>query len=232
LWVLGIDTTTAVAGVALVDENGVTASRAVSGSRTHSVRLLPMIRDVMREAGIRPEDLAGLAVSVGPGSFTGVRIGVVCARTLAQIWGLPLAGVPTLEVLAHPWAGSDACVLPILTARRGEVYAGVYRCGTGRPQRLAGPAALAPEEVPGLLEALPGPFLAVGDGLSQCRAALARLDVREAPPVAWAPRADNLAQLGALLLREGADPLAVVPGYLRQPEAELVWRRKHGEGLA
>lgn len=231
--VLGIETATAVAGVALVNEDGVAAARSVSGSRSHSVRLLPMIRDVLAEAGVRPRDLAGVAVSVGPGSFTGVRIGVVCARTLARLWGLPLAAVATLEALAFPWAGSEALVIPMVTARRGEVYVGVYRCGPGRPEPVVSPAAVAPEAVPALLAGLGGPLVAVGDGMEQCRAVLGGLAVREAPPVARAPRGDSVAQLGLWYLKEGlgADPLTVFPRYLRLPEAEMVWRRKHGEKL-
>ncbi|HUW65141.1 MAG TPA: tRNA (adenosine(37)-N6)-threonylcarbamoyltransferase complex dimerization subunit type 1 TsaB [Spirochaetia bacterium] len=232
--VLGIDTATPVAGVALVNENGLVASRLVSGSRSHSVRLMPMIRDVLHEGQVQPGDLSGLAVSTGPGSFTGLRIGLVCARTLARIWQLPLAGLSTLEVLAFPFAGSGALVVPMLNARRGEVYAGVYRAGPDRPVCLAGPAAVAPEGLPALLEPFDGPFVAVGDGLPVCRLVLAQLkrDVREAPPVAWAPRGDSLAQLGAILLENGlgTDALAVFPRYIRLPEAEVVWRQKHGGG--
>lgn len=233
--VLGIDTATPVAGVALVNENGLVASRLVSGSRSHSVRLLPMIRDVLQEGQTGPGDLSGLAVSTGPGSFTGLRIGLVCARTLARIWRLPLVGISTLEVVAFPFAGSGVLVVPMLNARRGEVYTGVYRAGPGRPVCLAGPVAAVPTELPALLEPFDGPFVAAGDGLPVSRTVLAELnqEIREAPPVAWAPRGDSLAQLGALLLEDGlgTDPLVVFPRYFRLPEAEVVWRQRHGGGL-
>lgn len=232
--VLGIDTATPVAGVALVNEDGLVASRLVSGSRSHAVRLPPMIRDVLKDGQVSPGDLSGLAVSTGPGSFTGLRIGLVCARTLAHIWGLPLAGVSTLEVLSFPFAGSGALVLTLLNARRGEVYTGVYRAGAGRPECLAGPVAVVPEGLPALLEPFEGALVAVGDGLPLCQKTLARLnrDIGEAPPVAWAPRGDCLAQLGAIFLQEGlaTDPLTVFPSYLRLPEAEVLWRQKHGGG--
>ena len=233
--VLGIDTATPIAGVALVNENGVVASRLVSGTRSHSVRLLPMIRDVLREGQAEAGDLGGLAVTTGPGSFTGLRIGLVCARTLARVWRLPLAGVSTLEVLAFPLAGSEVLVVPMLNARRGEVYTGVYRAVQGRPVCLAGPVAVPPQGLSGIMEPFDGRFVATGDGVPVCREVLAHLnrETREAPPVAWAPRADCLAQLGALLLAEGlgGDPLAVVPRYVRLPEAEVVWRQRYGGGL-
>jgi len=231
LLVLGIDTATSVAGVALVDEDGLVVSRLVRDIRSHSVLLLPMIRDVLAEGYARPGDLSGLAVTCGPGSFTGLRIGLVCARTLALIWRLPLVGVSTLEVLVLPFAGSGMLVVPLLNARRGEVYTGVYRAG-GRPVRLAGPLAVPPRGLPGILESFDGPFVVVGDGLPMCGEALAQVnrEVAKAPPVTWAPRADCLAQLGAALLTEGlgGDPLAVYPVYVRLPEAEAAWRQRYG----
>ncbi len=231
--VLGIDTATPVAGVALVNENGLVASRLVSGIRSHSVCLLPMIRDVFQDGRVKAGDLTGLAVSTGPGSFTGLRIGLVCARTLARVWELPLAGVSTLEVLAFPFAGSGVLVVPMLNARRGEVYTGVYLASV-RPECLAGPMAVPPRELAGILESFTGRIVTVGDGLPFARAVLERMDrdITEAPPVAWAPRADYLAQLGAVILAEGlgGDPLAVLPRYVRLPEAEVVWRQRYGRG--
>ncbi|MHB8919341.1 MAG: tRNA (adenosine(37)-N6)-threonylcarbamoyltransferase complex dimerization subunit type 1 TsaB, partial [Desulfocucumaceae bacterium] len=105
MYVLGIESATPVAGVAVVHRGRVLADRMINNRKTHSGHLLPMIKAVIDEAGIRPADIGGIAVSSGPGSFTGLRIGMTTAKTLAQVWKVPVVGVSTLDALAHPLTG-------------------------------------------------------------------------------------------------------------------------------
>ncbi|MGB9825310.1 MAG: tRNA (adenosine(37)-N6)-threonylcarbamoyltransferase complex dimerization subunit type 1 TsaB, partial [Desulfofundulus sp.] len=150
--VLGIEAATPVAAVAVVDGERLLAERMVNNRRTHSVNLLPMIKAVLEDAGVGREDLGGIAVSSGPGSFTGLRIGMATAKTLAQVWGLPVVGVGTLDALAHPLTGQGGLICPILNARKDEVYAAVYRTVDGELERLEGPVAVRPGELAGRLE--------------------------------------------------------------------------------
>jgi tRNA threonylcarbamoyladenosine biosynthesis protein TsaB len=122
--VLGIETATSVCGVALVRNGALVAAREEVRKNIHAERLLPLIAAVLDEAGCSPADLTGIAVSIGPGSFTGLRIGLSAAKGLAWAHGLPVVGVPTLHALALRAVPvvSGGWILPVLEARREEVY--------------------------------------------------------------------------------------------------------------
>lgn len=167
MFVLGIEAATPVAAVAVTTEEKILAERMVNNRRTHSVNLLPMVRDVLTDAGINKVQLTGIAVSSGPGSFTGLRIGMSTARTLAQVLRLPLADVPTLDALAYPLSGHAGLVCPILNARKNEVYAALYR-STGTCQQCLVPARAT--GIPELLELLKGyreQVTFIGDGVAE-----------------------------------------------------------------
>ncbi|MGI6649153.1 MAG: tRNA (adenosine(37)-N6)-threonylcarbamoyltransferase complex dimerization subunit type 1 TsaB [Bacillota bacterium] len=123
--VLGIDSATLVAGMAIVDEQRVVVEGFLQTRRTHSERLLPLIDWWMREAELSLADIDGIAVTNGPGSFTGLRIGMATAKGLAQATGKAFIGIPTLDALALNLAGSGV-ICPILDARKGEVYTALY----------------------------------------------------------------------------------------------------------
>ncbi len=123
---LAIDAATKGLGVAIAEEDKLLAVAALDIGKTHSQRLLPLIDDLMREGGFSPRDLDGIAVTVGPGSFTGVRIGISTAKALAYAWRKQVVGVKTLDALACNETGRGALICPILDARRNEVYYGVY----------------------------------------------------------------------------------------------------------
>jgi len=233
LFVLGIEAATPVASAAVLDDDRVLAERLVNNQRTHSVNLLPMIKAVLADAGVAPEQLGGIAVSAGPGSFTGLRIGMSTAKTLAQVWGLPVVGVGTLEALAHPLTGLAGLVCPLLNARKNEVYAAIYESRAGRLHCLAGPMAAAPEKLAAQLLALDRPVTLLGDGVPVCGALLRRHLgelVSLAPAAAALPRGAAVAELGRRLLAagEGMDPLRLLPRYIRLSEAEIKWREKQG----
>ncbi len=197
--ILAFDTATDIATVALVRDGEVLGERS-----SRAVRLLDDVHALLTAAGLTAEDVDALAVGRGPGSYTGLRMGLITARTLAFSLGIPVAGVSTLEALA---AGSGGAV-PVLDARRGEIFA-----------LLAGDAVcVKPEELP----IAPG-VTCVGDGALRYRAELAERGAIVPPDdaevhVPWARHHAELA-------REFGAADALEPIYLREPDAERALRR-------
>jgi tRNA threonylcarbamoyladenosine biosynthesis protein TsaB len=232
---LGIESATPVAGVAVVSGNIILSERMINNQRTHSVNLLPMIKAAIDEAGIIPGDLNGIAVSSGPGSFTGLRIGMSTAKTLAQVWGLPVMGISTLDALAHPLAGLKNLICPILNARKNEVYTSVYDGTGGSLNRIYGPAAISPELLAAKLGEYGREVTFLGDGVPVYEGVLKSimgLQACFAPAAASFPRGAGVAELGiAEMLRGGGmEPLQLVPVYIRLSEAEVKWLEKQKSG--
>lgn len=233
MYVLGIESATPVAAVAVAGEGGILAERMVFNNRTHSVNLLSMIKAVLEESEVGRHGLAGIAVSGGPGSFTGLRIGMSTAKALAQALGLPVTGISTLETLAHPLAGRPGLVCPILNARKNEVYTAVY--DHKNKLTVAGPMAVQPEQLAGLLLDLGRPVIFAGDGVSPyavlLQERLGELAVF-APLSANFPRGAAVAELGLNAFRKGLgiNPLDLRPQYIRFSEAETVWLKKNASG--
>lgn len=225
--VLGFDTATPATAVALLDARRAAGCVAVErrhdpapGERPgHGQRLLALARATLDEAGLRLADVELVAVGVGPGTFTGLRIGVATARALAQATGAGLRGVSSLRALAAaaaPAAGPGRAVLAVVDARRGEVFAAAWRGG----RELLEPAALAPAELAGRARAAREPWLAVGDGALRFRADLE--DAGCAVPAdgcgLHGVSALSICEL-ALQAPEGTARDPVVPHYLRPPDA-------------
>ena len=226
--VLGIESSTMQGGVALVGETGLVAEYTLNVEVTHSERLLPALDRLLTDAGVGLDALGGLAVSIGPGSFTGLRIGLSTAKGLAYATGLPLVGVPTLEVLAWsvPYAAVPVC--PVLDARKQEVYAALFRYTHGALVPVMQPTALAPEV---LCARIRRPTLFLGDGLAEYGDLFRRLlgeKLLVPPPASRGARPGSLADLGRQrLLRGEQDALdTIVPLYLRPSEAELRLRQR------
>jgi len=235
LYVLGIESATPVAAVAVAGKEGILAERMILNKRTHSVNLLPMIKAVLEDAEIDRRKLAGIAVSSGPGSFTGLRIGMSTAKALAQVWSLPVAGISTLETLAHGLAGHGRLVCPVLNARKNEVYTAVYDNTGPAPVLLVSPRAARIEELVELLAGYQRPVTFLGDGVpvyeSRLKAGLAQL-AAFAPLAASYPRGAAVAELGLIAFANGrgVSPLQLQPEYIRLSEAEAVWLKKHCPG--
>jgi tRNA threonylcarbamoyladenosine biosynthesis protein TsaB len=207
--ILGFDTATPATAVALLRGEDVVEARhdPAPGERPgHAQRLLQLVGEVMHDT--RWEEIERLAVGVGPGSFTGLRIGIATARALAQARGLPLAGVSSLAALAAPVNAER--VAAVIDARRGEVFAAVWERG----RRTLAPAALPPRE---LAAVLPESTVAVGDGAIRFRTEL------EAAGVTIPQDDSELHRLSAAWicrLGDWTDPTPVLPSYLRQPDAK------------
>ena len=214
--VLAVETSTRAGGVALVEGERLVAEYLLDVSVTHSERLLATIDHVLGDAGWTPRDVQGLAVAVGPGSFTGLRVGIGTVKGLALALGVPVAAVPTLDAMAAalPWASLPVC--PVLHARRNEVYAAMYRWDGEGVRRESEYLALAPAELAARLAA---PTLLLGDGADAVHSPHAR----HAPPPRRVPSPACVAVLGRarLALGETVDAASLSPFYLRPSEAEL-----------
>jgi tRNA threonylcarbamoyladenosine biosynthesis protein TsaB len=225
--VLGVETSTMQGGAALVGDDGLCSEYTLNVQATHSERLLPAIERMLRDAGIGLDALSGLAVSIGPGSFTGLRIGLSTVKGLAYATGLPVIGVPTLEVLACTVAFARQQICPVLDARKQEVYAALFRWERGQLVRIMEDTALAPEALCGKIRR---PTIFLGDGLAVYGELFRRRLVDHMlvpPPPSRGPRPAWVAELGRQrLLRGERDAVdTLVPRYLRPSEAELKHQR-------
>lgn len=222
--ILAIDTSTRVGSIAIVEGPLLKAQQILSISATHNQRLLPGIERILTDAGWSLDDLDAFAASFGPGSFTGLRIGLSIIKGLAWATGKPLAGVPTLDALAANVSLVPHPICPVLDARKGEIYTALYRQGNERiPQRLTPYMAVKPEK---LLELISEKTVLVGDGLLRYGDYLVKelgdllvqppphLNVIHASSVAWLA-------WHKLRLGEHEDISSCTPLYVRPSEAEL-----------
>jgi len=228
MMVLGIETATKTGGIALLSDKGVIAEYTLNIEVTHSERLMATVDRVLSDTGITLADVDGFAVSIGPGSFTGLRIGVATVKALAFSTGRPVAAVPTLMALAWNIAAAAHPVCPLLDAKKKEVYAAVYRTGSGTVETIMAEVVLPLKD---LAARLAGPTIFAGEGAQFFRREIEDLlgaRALFAPLAASVPSAASVAELGWMALREGraADPDGLAPVYIRRPEAEVAWEKR------
>ena len=222
-----VDTSTSAFSVALTIDGRLAAEYVAECEKTLSDRLLAAIDAVLSDRRLSVEELDGFGVALGPGSFTGVRIGVATVKGLALATGKPVAGFSSLAMLALNLPFSSHPVCPLFDARKKEVYAGLYMCGA-LPEPLAADRVISPAR---LLEELSGQVLFLGDGALRYREFIeTTLGARAlfAPSHCHLPRAAAGAALAQKILQGGSSvPLASLnPSYIRPSEAELA-RLKH-----
>ncbi len=225
--ILAIETASPAGGVAIVGKT-VYAEVFLATSLTHSRRLLTAVDYLLHHLELDLEDLSGVAVSIGPGSFTGLRIGLATAKGLALATGLPLVGIETLKALAAQAPFFPGLICPCLDARRRQVYTAIYRWEGKRLEEILAPALMAPEK---LLTHLKGKVLFLGDALKAYGKLWAQAlgeDFETAPAQSLWPRAATVGLLGRAKILAGQedDPHRLVPLYLRPSEAELKFREK------
>jgi tRNA threonylcarbamoyladenosine biosynthesis protein TsaB len=213
--VLGIHTATSRTGLALITGDAVLAEAGFNRPLSPSSALMPMMKTMLEAAGLKLNDLGALAVTVGPGGFTGIRVGLATARTLAEAADLPLAGVSTLAAVAAAVGPVSLPVAPWLDGGRGEVYAGLFRSPAGPGDECVSSPA---DVLPGLpAEAL----LFVGDGAVRYGELIAARPHAH-PGDQVMPLPEGLAAAAARLGRDalaGGTALPPVPRYLRAPDA-------------
>ena len=222
--ILGIETATEQVGVAIGGHEGVIATFEVARGRRHAEILTPAIEFVCRQADVEMSELGCIAVDVGPGLFTGMRVGLAAAKALAQALRLPMIGITSLDLLAFPCRHADRVVVPVVDARKGEVFWAMYRQVPGGVQQVSAPVVGPVGDLVGDLLARSQDALCVGDGAERYRDEILdgfRCEV--AGPVH--PGAGALVQLAhaRALREEWVRPGEIEPIYLRAPDAQINW---------
>lgn len=223
--ILAIEASSLVASAAILTDDVITAEYTINHKITHSQTLLPMISEICKMSETDPKEFDAIAVSGGPGSFTGLRIGSATAKGLGQALNIPLIHVPTLEAMAYNIYGTSALVCPIMDARRMQTYTGVYEFINGELSCVIEQDALAIDELIEKLNTLGRHTIFVGDGIPVFRATIdekATFSHEYAPAGMNRQRAATVAVLGAKYFACGkAIPASEhLPEYLRVSQAE------------
>ncbi len=222
---LGLETSSPVFSVAVSDGSKILAYRQVEGQGRPSLLLTELIQAMLEEAGVTLPELDGFAVSIGPGSFTGLRIGVMTVKTLAWAKTKPVLPVSSLEVIANNLESSPYPVVSFLDARKGNVYMACFAPdGIGSLKRIDPDALLRPEDA---LRRFEEPAILVGDGLKRYAElvnSMAPAGVDRAEPSLWVPRADILCRCAARRWPAGLvdDPHRLVPQYLYSQGNDII----------
>lgn len=228
---LAIDTSTLVLSCALAEEDRLIAEWTTQKKLTHSEQLIPQMEQMLSFAGVDKKEITAIAVSKGPGSFTGLRIGLATAKMCAAIWKIPLVGVSTLEALAWNMKGAQAFILPLEDAQRGNVYTALYGSFEHIWEEL--PKSVLPIDTV-IQEAVRhgGPVIAVGESADVYKEKLLDGGIYLAPAHNRCCRGGSVAMAAMQMLREGRrdDPLTLIPDYIRRSEAEVLWEKRHPEG--
>lgn len=216
--ILGIDSSAISAGCALMDNDGrIIAEHFLNTKHTHSRTLLPMVESMLKCAGVQISDLDAAAVTVGPGSFTGLRIGVSTVKGMCYGAGKKCVGISSLEAIAYNFLGIDGTIVCCMDARCGQVYNAVFRSEHGVVARLCDDRAIRLEDLAQEISVMSGRIILAGDG-----AELAHKSTGEkyeiAPYTLRYQRGSGVCF--AAKGRELIDPAALMPSYLRLPQAE------------
>jgi tRNA threonylcarbamoyladenosine biosynthesis protein TsaB len=224
--ILGIDTATAQVSCAVGGHEGVLASTHSIRARQHAETLAPSIAFTCQQARIELSEVSVVAVDLGPGLFTGLRVGVASAKAMAHALRVPMIGVTSLDLLAFAVRFTPRLIGAVVDARRGEVFYAFYRQVPGGIQRVSGPAVGAPDDVASEVLAGGEDCLLVGDGALRHREVFEGLHQVEIADAELAhPSASSLVMLAhARALREQwVKPWEIEPLYLRKPDAEIGW---------
>ncbi|HAQ23212.1 MAG: tRNA (adenosine(37)-N6)-threonylcarbamoyltransferase complex dimerization subunit type 1 TsaB [Acidimicrobiaceae bacterium] len=231
--ILGIESAGAQVGCAVGGHEGVLASAHAGRGRRHAEALAPQIDFVCHQAGIELSEVGAVAIDVGPGLFTGLRVGIATAVVLAQALGVPVIPVPSLDLMAFPARWTTRLIVPALDARRDELFSALFRKVPGGIQRVREANVCTPEELSAELEALDEPALLLGDGaLRHAEAFTGLRGIEMAEQGLASPSARALVQLAhARAMREEfVQPWELEPIYLRQPDAQINWSSRAGGG--
>jgi tRNA threonylcarbamoyladenosine biosynthesis protein TsaB len=233
--ILGIDTATTQVGCAVGGYEGVLGSFHAARGRWHAETLAPAIEFVCRRARIRLDEVSAVAVDVGPGLFTGLRVGMATAKAIASALRIPMIGMSSLDLLAYPERRSDRLIASVIDARRDEVFWALYRQVPGGLQRLTDYAVSPPNEVACELMARNTECLAIGDGALRYAGVLSEVDHLELGGTGSAyPSASVLVELAhPLALREEfVQPGELAPLYLRKADVRINWATRQAAGAA
>ena len=230
--ILALDSSASPASAALLEDGKILSEFYINTKQTHSQTLMPMAEAVLRLSAKTLDDVDCLAVSAGPGSFTGVRIGVSCVKGLAMARNIPCAGVSTLRAMAENARGMDGVVCAVMDARCGQVYNALFRVENGEIERLCADRALPISELYAECEAYGDKLLLVGDGAALCHKTFSAFGARLLQPQQQFQRASGVAIAAQEQLCAGqtVTPDALMPIYLRLPQAERELKKKQESG--
>lgn len=229
--ILALDTATLVSTVALTTEKKLLAEFTLQTTKTHSEKLMPTIDMLCRFSQVQPAMIDAVAVSIGPGSFTGLRIGLATAKAFSYVRSLPLIGVPTPLGLAYNLAGSSRLLAPVLDAQKGNVYLTVYEFCNGVVREVAPVRVLAAAEAYEWLQQTGRPVTLLGESAGLVAAAGSGAAIDVAPDHLVMPRAASVAEAARRLYEAGevSDAMTLEPIYVRRSEAEVLWERRQNK---
>ncbi len=222
--ILAIETSTMLGGVSVMGETeGLIAEARLNVKSTHSERLMTEVDHVLKQAGISMLGIDVFGVAIGPGSFTGLRIGLSTVKGFSYATGKPIVSVPSLEALAWNFPYSALPVCTMFDARKKEVYAAVFRWKDSGFEKVMVETSLNPYD---LLKSIEGPTLFAGEGADLYRGVITEVAGDNAifpPQQLMVPSPTNVACLGLKKAREGdfSEPIGLVPLYIRKSEAEV-----------
>lgn len=228
--ILGIETATAQVGCALGGVEGVFASFHAARGRRHAETLVPAIEFVCDTAQVALDEIGVVAVDIGPGLFTGLRVGIATAKAMASALRVPVIGLSSLDLLAHQVRHSPRLIVPVIDGKRGEVFSATYRHVQGGVQRLSEPRVGTAADLANELRAHREEALLVGDGALRYADVLAedsgQIELGQLG-TQWPSAADlvELAQPRALR-EEFVQPWELSPLYLRKSDAEINWEKR------
>jgi len=227
--ILGIETATRQVGCAIGGVEGVLASFTAARGRRHAETLVPAVQFVCEQAQVKLSEVSVVAVDVGPGLFTGLRVGVATAKALALALRVPMVGLTSLDLLAFALHHSEGLIATVIDARRGEVFAAMYRPVPGGVQRVAAPRVCKPEDLASELMAMGEDCLLVGDGAVRYASAFDdanHLHIADGSLAHPSPSALVTLAHSRALREEFVQPSELEPMYLRKADAEINWEQR------
>jgi len=234
LIILGIDTSTKFCNLGLIEDKDIIIEYTINGlTKKHSSILVPAIKDLLKMIDLKMEEINGIAISIGPGSFTGLRIGLGVAKGLCYALSLPLLGIPTLDATAFPLKEIPHLICPVLESKKDEIYDVVFRGGESL-HRIMDYKCEDIHSLLARLSSLKEKIIFLGDGIKKYRE---NIKVKLGKNALFIdsqinlPMATNIAFLGLNKLKneEEDDISALSPFYLRKSEAEIVWEKNIGD---
>lgn len=230
--ILGIDTSTKFCNLGLIEDEDILIEYTINGlKKKHSSILVPAIKDLLKTIDLKMEEINGIAVSIGPGSFTGLRIGLSVAKGLCYARSLPLLGIPTLDALAFSLKEIPYLICPVLEAKKDEIYDVVFRGGDSL-HRIMDYKCEDIHNLLARLSLLREKMIFLGDGIKKYRDIIKEKIGKDALFIDSQlnlPVSSNIAFLGLNKLKKGEkdDISTLSPFYLRKSAAEIIWEKKY-----
>lgn len=233
--VLGIDSSSIVATIAVMNEEKLLSEYIVNNKKTHSEKMMVVLNQVLEDSGITVNDVDVVAVAKGPGSFTGIRIGMACAQGIAHALKKPMIGVNTLDGLAYNLMGTRDILCPMINAQRHEVYTSLYRWEQDELKRLWDYRLIKADKLLKEISAFDKKVIVLGDGVHLLRKSMENIsqvveNIIPAHPVFSMPRASSIAASALHEYNRGntKDCFSIKPFYIRKSNAEEKWEERHG----